>query len=153
MIRPDDRSARSSGPVQGDANLRSRLAFLTRLVLLKFVALLVFVIMSLYTPSTTNTLLDSSSYVSKKLAYGTEKSLEYVGISFGAFSAMTPKKGSVELAFRLIAMEKVILFIGISVVLYLGWIFLVLLVMSVTRGLTQTPRNPQAARLQTEPPR
>ncbi|MCW5771640.1 MAG: hypothetical protein KIT16_08405 [Rhodospirillaceae bacterium] len=119
---------------------------------MKIWALIAFVLISLYTPSTTNRLLDVANDGAKFLAQGTEYVLEHIGITFGTLSALAPKKGTVELAFRLIAMEKVILFIGIIIVLYLVWMALVLMVRSVTRS-TQTPRNPAEARLQTEPPR
>jgi hypothetical protein len=127
-----------------------RISFLSRLILLKLIALLVFVLISLYAPSITNILLDRAAEVSKVMAQGTEDSLVYLGVSFGDGSYLTPKRGSVELAFRLIAMEKVILFIGISVVLYVLWILLVGSArggwrMMRGRGQTQT----EAARLET----
>lgn len=113
--------------------MRSRLSFLTRLVFLKIAALFTFVILSLYTPSTTNTLLDGAGQVSILLARSTDSGLQYIGGYFGDASVLVPRRGAVELAFRFVAMDKVMLFIGITIVLYLGWIALVLLALAAFR--------------------
>ena len=102
--------------------MRSRLSFLTRLVLLKLFALFTFVILSLYTPSTTNTLLDGAGQVSLVLARGTDDGLQFIGGQLGEVRVLVPRRGAVELAFRFVAMDKVMLFIGITIVLYLAWI-------------------------------
>lgn len=113
--------------------VRSRLSFLTRLVFLKLAALMVFVTLSLYTPSTTNTLLDGAGRVSVLLARGTDDGLQYIGGQLGDASVLVPRRGAVELAFRFVAMDKVMLFIGITVFLYLGWIFLLTLALTAVR--------------------
>jgi len=106
---------------------------LTRLVFLKLAALMIFVILSLYTPSTTNTLLDGAGQVSMVLARGTDQGLQYIGGQLGDARVLVPRRGAVELAFRFVAMDKVMLFIGITVVLYLGWILLVALAFTAMR--------------------
>ena len=113
--------------------MRSRLSFLTRLIFLKLAALIVFVILSLYTPSTTNTLLDGAGHVSILLARGTDDGLQYIGGQLGEVSFLVPRRGAVELAFRFVAMDKVMLFIGITIVLYIGWIVLLALMIAPFR--------------------
>ncbi len=105
--------------------MRSRISFLSRLVFLKLAALFIFVALSLYTPSTTNSLLDGAGHVSLLLARGTDSGLQYIGSQLGDVSVLVPRRGAVELAFRFVAMDKVMLFIGITIVLYLGWILLI----------------------------
>ena len=112
--------------------MRSRISFLTRLVLLKLMALFVVVALSLYTPSTTNTLLDGAGQVSILLARGTDSGLQYLGGQLDV-SVLVPRRGTVELAFRFVAMDKVMLFIGITIVLYLMWIFLIAGALSLRR--------------------
>lgn len=113
--------------------MRSRISFLTRLIFLKLAALFTFVALSLYTPSTTNALLDNAGQVSILLARGTDSGLQYLGAQFGDASVLVPRRGAVELAFRFVAMDKVMLFIGITIVLYLGWILLIALALGVFR--------------------
>jgi len=113
--------------------LGSRISFLTRLVLLKLLALFVFVGLSLYTPSTTNTLLDGAGQVSILLARSTDSGLQYIGGQLGDVSVLVPRRGAVELAFRFVAMDKVMLFIGLTIVLYLSWIFVILAGQSLRR--------------------
>jgi hypothetical protein len=115
--------------------LRERIAFLTRVVILKLAALFTFVALSLYTPSATNSLLDGAGGVAVVFAKGTENSLRFVGSSLGGASILVPRKGAVELAFRFVAMDKVMLFIGITIVLYLGWMVLI----ALTQGLRRKP--------------
>jgi hypothetical protein len=105
--------------------LRSRIAFLSRLVALKLSALFVFVLLSLYTPSTTNALLDGAGEASKLFATGTENSLQSLGTVLGDAAMLMPKKGAVELTMRYVGMDKVLLFIGITIALYLAWLLLV----------------------------
>jgi len=102
--------------------LRARIAFLSRLVALKLTALFAFVLLSLYTPSTTNALLDRAGDASKLLAAGTESSLESLGSLLGDTAMLMPKKGAVELTMRYVGMDKVLLFIGITIALYLAWL-------------------------------
>lgn len=113
--------------------MRSRIAFLTRLVILKLAALFTFVALSLYTPSLTNTLLDGAGGVSVVLARGTDSSLQYVGRALGGISFLVPRKGAVELAFRFVAMDKVMLFIGLTIALYLTWMLPLALLQSLWR--------------------
>jgi len=135
--------------------VRSRIVFLTRLVGLKLAALFTFVILSLYTPSTTNALLDGAGGASKLVAQGTENSLQSLGGLLGDASILMPKKGAVELTLRYVGMDKVLLFIGITIALYLAWLFL----FAAGRGALRrfdtsgTPRDRETARVQTEPPR
>lgn len=135
--------------------MRSRLSFLTRLVVLKLTALFTFIFLSLYTPSTTNTLLDGAGGVSTLLAKGTDNSLQFVGARLGDASALVPRKGAVELAFRFVAMDKVMLFIGITIALYLAWISLFATARGVKRRIDDmgTPRPDESARIQAGPPR
>lgn len=105
--------------------MRSRIAFLSRLVALKLTALFAFVLLSLYTPSTTNALLDGASDASKLLATGTERSLASLGGLLGDAAMLMPKKGAVELILRYVGMDKVLLFIGIALAIYLAWLLLV----------------------------
>lgn len=135
--------------------MRSRLSFLTRLVVLKLAALFTFIFLSLYTPSTTNTLLDGAGGVSTLLAKGTDNSLQFVGARLGDASALVPRKGAVELAFRFVAMDKVMLFIGITIALYLAWIGLFATARGVKRRIDDmgTPRPDESARIQAGPPR
>ncbi len=134
--------------------MRSRIAFLSRLVALKLTALFAFVLLSLYTPSTTNTLLDGAGDASKLLAAGTENSLQSLGGLLGDAAMLMPKKGAVELTMRYVGMDKVLLFIGLTIALYLAW----LLVLSGARGAWRrfdasgSPRARQNARLQSGPP-
>src|SRR5262249_45134887 len=50
--------------------VRARISFLTRLVMLKLMAFFTFIFMALYTPSTTNSLLDGAGGVSTLVAKG-----------------------------------------------------------------------------------
>lgn len=135
--------------------MRSRIAFLSRLIVLKLAALFVFVLLSLYTPSTTNALLDGAGTASKFFAQGTENSLQSLGGLLGDASILMPKKGAVELIMRYVGMDKVLLFIGLTIALYLVW----LLVIATGRGALRrldasgTPRDRDTARLQSGPPR
>ena len=113
--------------------MRARIAFLTRLVFLKLVALFTLVFLSLYAPSTTNALWDNAGGVAVLLAKGTENSLQYFGATLSDVSFLVPKKGAVELTFRYVAMDKVMLFIGITIFLYLVWLLVVALVTSIVR--------------------
>ena len=136
--------------------MRSRIAFLARLVWLKLAALIAFVLLSLYTPSATNTLLDRAGSASKMLAKGTESSLQLLGSSLGDVNALMPKKGAVELTFRFVAVDKVMLFIGITISLYLAWLLVFFSARTAKRRLVDaigTPRHEETARLQAEPPR
>ena len=135
--------------------MRSRIAFLTRLVGLKLSALFIFVALSLYTPSTTNALLDGAGGASKFLAKGTESSLQSLGGILGDASILMPKKGAVELTLRYVGMDKVLLFIGITIALYLTWLLLIATGRGVLRRLdaSGTPRDRETARVQAGPPR
>lgn len=104
--------------------MRARIAFLSRLVALKLTALFSFVLLSLYTPSTTNALLDRAGDASKLLAAGTESSLQSLGSLLGDAGMLMPKKGAVELTMRYVGMDKVLLFIGLTIALYLAWLLL-----------------------------
>jgi hypothetical protein len=135
--------------------VRSRIAFLSRLVALKLTALFVFVLLSLYTPSTTNALLDGAGSASKLFAEGTENSLQSLGGLLGDSTILMPKKGAVELIMRYVGMDKVLLFIGLTIALYIAW----LLVIATGRGALRrldasgSPRDRDTARVQTGPPR
>jgi hypothetical protein len=135
--------------------LRSRIAFLSRLVALKLAALFVFVLLSLYTPSTTNTLLDGAAEASKLFATGTENSLQSLGTLLGDTAMLMPKKGAVELTMRYVGMDKVLLFIGITIALYLAWLLLVAGARGAWRRIdaSGSPRARDDARLQSGPPR
>jgi hypothetical protein len=135
--------------------LRSRIAFLSRLVALKLTALFAFVLLSLYTPSTTNSLLDRAGDASKLLASGTESSLQSLGSLLGDAALLMPKKGAVELTMRYVGMDKVLLFIGLTIALYLVWLLFVAGVRGALRGLdaSGSPRARENARLQSGPPR
>jgi hypothetical protein len=135
--------------------VRSRIAFLTRLVTLKLAALFTFVILSLYTPSTTNALLDSASGASKIFAQGTESSLMSLGGLLGDASILMPKKGAVELTMRYVGMDKVLLFIGITITLYVAWLLLLAGGRGAIRRMSgaHAAQNEAEARLRSEPPR
>lgn len=135
--------------------MRSRIAFLSRLVALKLTALFAFVVLSLYTPSTTNSLLDGAGDASKLLAAGTESSLQSLGGLLGDAAMLMPKKGAVELTMRYVGMDKVLLFIGLTIALYLGWLLLLAGGRGAARAVagSRNPRAQAAARLQAGPPR
>jgi hypothetical protein len=135
--------------------LRARIAFLSRLVALKLTALFAFVLLSLYTPSTTNALLDRAGDASKLLAAGTESSLESLGSLLGDTAMLMPKKGAVELTMRYVGMDKVLLFIGITIALYLAWLLLLGGVRGAWRRIeaSRAPRARENARLESGPPR
>ena len=135
--------------------MRARIAFLTRLVTLKITTLFAFVLLSLYTPSTMNRLLDGAGAAAKVFANWFESGLEALGRLFGDVTMLMPKKGAVELTVRYVGMEKVLLFIGMAIALYLGW----LLVIAGARGAWRTvdasgsPRAKRNAPFQPGPPR
>jgi len=135
--------------------VRTRIAFLTRLVALKLAALFTFVMLSLYTPSTTNSLLDSAGDASKIFALGTENSLQSLGTLLGDANILMPKKGAVELTMRYVGMDKVLLFIGITITLYVAWLLLLASGRGAIRRIsgTRDPRIQEQARLQAGPPR
>ena len=135
--------------------MRTRIAFLTRLVALKLTALFAFVLLSLYTPSTTNSLLDGASEAAKLFALGTENSLQSLGSLLGDASILMPKKGAVELTMRYVGMDKVLLFIGLTIALYLVWLLLIAGARGALRRLdgSGSPRAQENARLQSGPPR
>ncbi len=135
--------------------MRARIAFLSRLVALKLTALFAFVLLSLYTPSTTNALLDRAGDASKLLALGTESSLQSLGGLFGDAGMLMPKKGAVELTMRYVGMDKVLLFIAIAITLYLAWLALLGSVRVAWRRLdaVRAPRSEKSARLEQGPPR
>jgi len=134
--------------------LRARIAFLSRLVALKLTALFAFVLLSLYTPSTTNTLLDGAGDASKMLAAGTESSLQSLGSLLGDAAMLMPKKGAVELTMRYVGMDKVLLFIAITIALYLAWLLLLGGLRGAWRRLdaSGSPRGEKDARLRSGPP-
>jgi hypothetical protein len=113
--------------------VRSRITFLTRLVFLKLLALFTLVLLSLYAPVTTNMLWDGAGVAATALAKGVEGSLQFAGSAFGDIGLPAPRKGAVELTFRYVYMDKVMLFIGITIVLYLAWLVLVGLVLAAVR--------------------
>jgi hypothetical protein len=135
--------------------LRARITFLTRLVGLKLAALFTFVLLSLYTPSTTNSLLDGAGRASKLVADGTENSLHSLGGLLGDASILMPKRGAVELTLRYVGMDKVLLFIGITITLYVTWLLLLAGGRGAIRriGGSRNPRGQAQARLQAGPPR
>jgi hypothetical protein len=135
--------------------VRSRIAFLLRLTGLKLAAFFTFTALALYTPSTTNLLLDGAGGASKLIAQGTEDALQSIGGAFGDANALMPKKGAVELLLRYVGMDKVILFIGLAIGLYLAWMLLIASGRGVPRKLDSSgsPRARGAARVQAEPPR
>src|SRR5262249_50262495 len=134
--------------------VRARISFLTRLVMLKLMAFFTFIFMALYTPSTTNSLLDGAGGVSTLVAKGADNLLQYLSGQIGDVSYLVPRKGVVELAFRLVAMDKVMLFIGIAITLYLGWMLLITAGRGVKRRIDDigTPRADDRVRVQTGPP-
>lgn len=134
--------------------MRARITFLTRLVALKLTALFAFVLLSLYTPSTTNALLDGAGDASKLLALGTENSLQSLGGLFGDAAMLMPKKGAVELTMRYVGMDKVLLFIGLTIALYLAWLILLASARGAWRRIdaSGSPRGQKDARLQSGPP-
>jgi hypothetical protein len=109
----------------------------------------------LYTPSTTNSLLDRAGDASKLLASGTESSLQSLGSLLGDAALLMPKKGAVELTMRYVGMDKVLLFIGLTIALYLVWLLFVAGVRGALRGLdaSGSQRARENARLQSGPPR
>jgi hypothetical protein len=135
--------------------LRERIGFLTRLVGLKLTAFLTFILLALYTPSTTNALLGGAGRASKLVAQGMESSLQSLGGLLGDASILMPKKGAAELMLYLAGMDKVLLFIAITITLYVAW----LIVLTGGRGAirkiagTGNPRRQEQARLQAGPPR
>lgn len=135
--------------------MRSRIAFLSRLVALKLTALFAFVILSLYTPSTTNALLDGAGDASKLLAAGTENSLQSLGSLLGDAAMLMPKKGAVELTMRYVGMDKVLLFVGLTIALYLAWLLFVAGIRGAWRRIDSSgsPRARENARLKSGPPR
>lgn len=134
--------------------MRSRIAFLSRLVALKLAALFAFVLLSLYTPSTTNALLDGAGEAAKLVASGTEASLQSLGTLLGDAAMLMPKKGAVELTMRYVGMDKVLLFVGITIALYLAWLAVVAGARGAWRSLDAagSPRARRDARLQSGPP-
>ena len=132
----------------------SRIGFLLRLTGLKLAAFFTFIALALYTPSTTNMLLDGAGGASKLIAQGTEDALQSIGGAFGDYNALMPKKGAVELLLRYVGMDKVILFIGLAIGLYIVWMLLIASGRGLLRKLDRSG-NPkrEAARVQAEPPR
>jgi hypothetical protein len=126
-----------------------------RLVALKLTAFFIFVILALYTPSTANLLLDGAGGASKLIAKGTETSLESIGDMIGDANALMPRKGAFELLLRTFGLDKVLLFIGLTIALYLAW----LLTLAGARGALRrldasgNPRIRDDARLHSGPPR
>jgi hypothetical protein len=135
--------------------VRSRIAFLLRLIGLKLAAFFTFIALALYTPSTTNILLDGAGGTSKLIAQSTEDALQSIGGALGDANALMPKKGAVELLLRYVGMDKVILFIGLAIGLYLAWMLLIASGRGVLRKLdaSGSPRDRENARVQAEPPR
>ena len=135
--------------------MRSRIAFLLRLIGLKLAAFFTFIALALYTPSTTNLLLDGAGGTSKLIAQGTEDALQSIGGALGDANALMPKKGAVELVLRYVGMDKVILFIGLAIGLYLAWMLLIAGGRGLLRRLdaSGSPRNRETARVQSGPPR
>lgn len=135
--------------------MRTRIAFLTRLVALKLAALFTFVMLSLYTPSTTNSLLDGAGGASKVFAQGTETSLLSLGGLLGDASILMPKKGAVELTMRYVGMDKVLLFIGITITLYVAWLLLLAGGRGAIRRMSgaRAAQDEAQARLRAGPPR
>ena len=135
--------------------MRSRIAFLARLIALKLAAFFIFVVLALYTPSTANLLLDGAGGASKLIAQGTESSLESIGGMIGDANALMPRKGAFELLLRTFGLDKVLLFIGLTIALYLAWLLLYAGMRGALRRLdaSGSPRAPENARLQSGPPR
>jgi hypothetical protein len=135
--------------------VRSRIGFLLRLTALKFMAFLTFIALALYTPSTANLLLGGAGNASRAIAQGTESALQSIGAMLGDVNALMPKKGAVELLLHVFGLDKVIVFIGLTIALYVVW----LLVIATGRGALRrldasgTPRKQETARLQSGPPR
>lgn len=109
--------------------MRSRITFLTRLLLLKLLAFMTLVLLILYAPATTKTLWNGAGEVSVVLAKATDTSLQFIGGRLG----MPPKQGAVELMSHIVGMDKVILFMGITIALYASWLILTGLVTSAFR--------------------
>ena len=135
--------------------LRSRLSFLVRLTTLKFLAFVLFIALAIYTPRTASLLLDGASDASKMVAAGTENLLQSVGGLIGDANALMPRQGTVSIFLRLGGMEKVILFIGITIMLYVAWLLLLASGRGVVRMLDAAgnPRVRDGARVQAGPPR
>ena len=135
--------------------MRERIAFLTRLVGLKLAAFLTFILLALYTPSTTNALLGGAGSASKLVAQGLESSLQSLGGLLGDASILMPKKGAAELMLYLAGMDKVLLFIAITITLYIFWLVLLACGRGTIRriGGPGNPRVRESARVQAEPPR
>jgi hypothetical protein len=135
--------------------LRERIAFLTRLVGLKLAAFLTFILLALYTPSTTNSLLGGAGSASKLVAQGLESSLQSLGGLLGDASILMPKKGAAELMLYLAGMDKVLLFIAITITLYIVWLMLLTCGRGAIRriGGAANPRVRESARVQAGPPR
>lgn len=134
--------------------MRSRIAFLTRLVTLKIATLFAFVLLSLYAPSTMNRLLDGAGGAAKAFAAGIESVLQSIGSVLGDAAMLMPKKGAVELTVRYVGMEKVLLFIGMAIALYLAWLAAIAGARGAWRSLDAagSPRARRDARLQSGPP-
>ena len=132
----------------------SRIGFLARLTALKLMAFVAFIGLALYTPSTANLLLAGAGNASKIIALGTESSLQSVGRMLGDANALMPKKGAVELLLHVFGMDKVIVFIGITIALYIAWLLLLAGGRGVIRGIDAmgNPRVRQSARVQAGPP-
>ena len=113
--------------------MRDRISFLTRLVFLKLAALLTLVILILYAPTTTKSLWNGAGEVSVLLAKGTDISLQFIGSTLGTANFPRPKQGAVDLTFHIVGMDKVILFMGITIFLYTVWICVVALARSLRR--------------------
>jgi hypothetical protein len=109
--------------------VRSRITFLTRLLLLKLLAFLTLVLLILYAPATTKTLWNGAGEVSVVLAKATDSSLQFIGGRLG----FPPKQGAVELMSHIVGMDKVILFMGITIALYTSWLLAVALAMGIFR--------------------
>ena len=135
--------------------MASRIGFLIRLTGLKFMAFVTFILLALYTPSTANLLLAGAGNLSKAIALGTETALQSMGGALGDVNALMPKKGAVELVLHVFGMDKVILFIGLTIALYIFWLMLLAGGRGVFRMLdaSGTPRVREDARVQAGPPR
>lgn len=133
--------------------MRERIGFLTRLIGLKLTAFLTFILLALYTPSTTNTLLGSAGSASKLVAQGMESALQSIGGLLGDASILMPKKGAAELMLYLAGMDKVLLFIGITITLYIAWLIVLTGGRGAIRRIGGNPRAREQARLQAGPPR
>ena len=133
----------------------SRIGFLLRLTGLKLMAFIAFIALALYTPSTANLLLAGAGNASKLIAQGTETSLQSLGGVLGDTNALLPKKGAVELVLHIFGMDKVILFIGLTIALYIFWLLVLAGGRGVARALDASgnPRTREDARVQTGPPR